>query len=109
MKKSLHQLICHIIMLRKAWKTINNSNDTTFSTPPCLINSSLVSHQLLNNCTMSSKPKRLVLHTDTTGEGTLVYHFSKEEYKEIIAAIKNGKAAGIDDVLVKQQSNIGPT
>ena len=58
---------------------------------------------------MPRKPKRPVLHTDATGEMTLVYPFSEEEYMKGIVAPKNRKYAGIDDVLVKQLNNLGPT
>ena len=57
---------------------------------------------------MSSIPKHPVLPTDATGEVTQVYPSSEEEYIIGIAAIKNGKATGIDDVLVKQLNNLGP-
>ena len=96
---------------RKAWKTIRSlSNDPTSPTPPCLVNSNQVAHQLLINGrgTMPSKPRRPVLPTDTTGAATLVYPFTEEEYRKGIAALKNGKAAGIDDVLVEQLKNLGP-
>ena len=49
---------------------------------------------------MSGKPKRPVLHTDPTGGVTLVYHLSEEEYKKLIAVLKNGKTAGIYDALM---------
>ena len=38
----------------------------------------------------------------------MVYPFSEEEYRKGISTLKNGKAAGIDDVLVKQLNNKGP-
>ena len=37
----------------------------------------------------------------------MVYPFVKEEYRRGIAALKNNKAAGIDDVLVEQLKNLG--
>ena len=81
---------------RKAWKTIKSlSNYPITSTHQCLVNSNQVVHQLL-----------MQLHSSR--EVTLVYHFSNE-YRKKIAALKNGKAAGIDDVLVKQLNNLGPT
>ena len=58
---------------------------------------------------MSRKPKRPVLPTDVTGEVSLVYPFSEKEYRKGIAVVKNGKAAGLDDVMVKQQHYLGPT
>ena len=50
-----------------------------------------------------------MLHTDAAGEVTLVYTFSEEEYRKGIAAPKNRKAAGIDNVLVKKLNNLAPT
>ena len=58
---------------------------------------------------MSNKPNRPVLPTDATGEGKLVYSFPEEEYRHGIAALNNGKAAGIDEVLVEQLNNLGLT
>ena len=51
----------------------------------------------------------LILLTDATGEVTQVYLFLEEEYRKGIVALKNGKATGIDDVLVKQLNYLGPT
>ena len=56
---------------------------------------------------MLSKPNRPVLPTEEMGEVTLVYYFFKEEYRKGLAALKNRKAAGIDDVLVEQLKNLG--
>ena len=55
---------------------------------------------------MCGKPKHSVLHTD--GEVALVYTFSEEEYRKGLAAPNNRKAAGIDNVLVKQLNNLCP-
>ena len=57
---------------------------------------------------MPSKPNHPVLSTDTMGEVILVYPFSEEEYRKGRTALKNRKAAGIDDVLVEQLKNQGP-
>ena len=54
---------------------------------------------------MSNKPKLHVL--SLTAEESIVYPFSEEEYRRGIA-LKNNKAAGIDDVLVEQLKNLGP-
>ena len=96
----------------KAMKPIKNlSKDPTISTSPCLGNTNQVAHQLLINSrsTMPNKPKRPVLPTDATGEVTLLDTFFKEDYRKVIATLKYGKAAGIDDVLMEQLYNIGPT
>ena len=42
------------------------------------------------------------------GKPSLVTAFSEEEYRKGIAALKNNKAAGIDDILVDQLKNLGP-
>ena len=49
-------------------------------------------------------------HVQPTVEGkpSLVSAFSEEEYRKGIAAFKNNKAAGIDDILVEQLKNLGP-
>ena len=39
---------------------------------------------------------------------SLVSAFSEEEYRKGIAALKNNKAGGIDDILVEQPKNLGP-
>ena len=41
------------------------------------------------------------------GTPTMAHHFSEEEYKNGIAALKNNKAAGRNDVLVKQLKQLG--
>jgi hypothetical protein len=96
---------------RRAWKTISKlANDPTSSTPPCLVSANQVAHQLLLNGrgTMPSKPKRPVLLQAAEGETSMVYPFSEEEYRKGVAALKNNKAAGRDDVLVEQLKNLGP-
>ena len=86
---------------RKAWQTIRKiSNEHTTPNPPCLI----TAHQLLVNgkASMPNKSKRPVLRQSREGIGSVVHILSEEEYKKGITALKNGKAAGIDDVLVEQ-------
>ena len=96
---------------RKAWKTINKlSNDPTSSNPPCLVTANQVAHQLLVNGrgTMPSKPKRPVLPSATEGDTSKAYPFSEGEYNKGVAALKNNKAAGRDDILVEQLKHLGP-
>ena len=96
---------------RKAWKSINKlSNDPTSSNPPCLVTANQVAHQLLVNGrgTMPSKPKRPVLPPATEGDTSKVYPFSEGEYNKGVAALKNNKAAGRDDILVEQLKHLGP-
>ena len=42
------------------------------------------------------------------GKPSLVSAFSEEEYRKGIAALKNNKVVGIDDILVEQLKNLGP-
>ena len=42
------------------------------------------------------------------GNTSLVSAFREEEYRKCIAALKNNKAAGIDDILGEQLKNLGP-
>ena len=95
---------------RKTWQTIKKlSNDPTSPNPPCLVNSNQVTHHLLVNGqgTIPTKPKCPALPT-VEGKPSLVSVFSEEEYRKGIAALKNNKAAGIDDILVEQLKNLGP-
>ena len=96
---------------RKAWQTIRKiSNDSTASKPPCLITANQVAHQLLVNGReeMPTKPKCPKLSPISGDDSSLVFPFTKEEYKKGIVTLKNKKAAGIDDVLVEQLKNLGP-
>ena len=74
-------------------------NDPTFPNPLCLVNSNQVTHHLLVNGQgrMSTKHKCPALPT-VKGKPALVSAFSEEEYRKGIAALKNNKAAGIDDI-----------
>ena len=94
----------------RAWQTIRKLyNDTTTPNPPCLVNSNQVAHQLLINGqgTMTTKPKRPILPHIQEGTPIMEHPFSEEEYKKGIAALKNNKAAGRDDVLVEQLKHLG--
>ena len=96
---------------RKTWQTIRNiSNDPTAPKPPCLVTANQVAHQLLVNGRgeMPTKPKCPKLSPISEDDSSLVFPFTEEEYKKGIAALKNKKAAGIDDVLVEQLKNLGP-
>ena len=68
-----------------------------------------VAHHLLVNGkgTMPTKPNCPALPT-VEGKPSLVSAFSEEEYRKGIAALKNNKAVGIDDILVEQLKNLGP-
>ena len=57
---------------------------------------------------MSFRPKRHVLPSTTEGEVSKVYPFSEDEYIKGVAVLKNNKAAGRDNVLAKQLTDLGP-
>ena len=107
-KKRLEEVITSIDLThnsRKAWQTIKKlSNDPTSPNPP----SFQAAHHLLVNGqgAMPTKPKCPALPT-VEGKPSLVSAFSKEEYRKDIAALKNNKAAGVDDILVEQLKNLG--
>ena len=95
---------------RMTWQTIRKlSNDPTIPNPTCLVNANQVAHQLLINGqgTMPTKPKRPMLPPIQESTPTMAHPFSEEEYKKGIAAPKNNKAAGRDDVLVEQLKHLG--
>ena len=48
-----------------------------------------------------NKPKRPVPPQSREGMGSVVYPFNEEGYNKGIAALKNGNAAGLYDVLVE--------
>ena len=80
---------------RKVWKTIRKlSNDPTTSIPPCLVSANQVAHQLLINGkgNMPSTLKRTVLPQATEGDTTMVYSFSEEEYRKVVALLKTSKS-----------------
>ena len=86
---------------RRAWQIIRNlSNVRTTPNPPCLVNANQVAHQLVINGqgTMPTKPTRPILPPIQEGTPTMAHPFSEEECKKGIAALKNNKAAGRDDV-----------
>ena len=95
---------------RRAWQTIRKqSNDPTTPNHPRLVNANQVAHQLLINGqgTMPTKPKRHILPPIQEGTPTMAHPFSEKEYKKGIAALKNNKAVGRDDVLVEQLKHLG--
>ena len=95
---------------RRTWQTIRKqSNDHTTPNPPCLVNTNQVAHQVFINGkgTMPTKPNRPILPPIQEGTPTIAHPFSDEEYNKGIAALKNNKAAGRDDVLVEQLKHLG--
>ena len=89
--------------------TRNSTQATLFAEGTFLVNSNQVAQHLLVNGqgTMPTKPKCPALPT-VEGKPSLVSAFSEEEYRKGIAALKNNKAAGIDEILVEQLKNLGP-
>ena len=57
---------------------------------------------------MPTKLKCPKLSPISEDDSSLVFPFTKAEYKMGIATQKNKKAAGIDDVLVEQLKKLGP-
>ena len=55
---------------------------------------------------MPTKPKRPILPPIQEGTPTMAHPFSEEEYKNGIAALKNNKVVGRDDVLVEQLKHL---
>ena len=51
---------------------------------------------------------RPVLPPATEGDTSKVYPFSEGEYNKGVAALKNNKASGRDDILVEQLKHLGP-
>ena len=82
---------------RKAWKAIRKlSNDPTTSLPPCLVNANQDAHQLRTSNgrgDIPSAPKSPVLPPATYWHTPMVYPFSKDEYRKVMA---------------EQLENIGP-
>ena len=56
---------------------------------------------------MPTKPKCPALPT-VKGKPSLVSAYGEEEYRKAIAALKNKKATGLDDILLEQIKNLGP-
>ena len=112
-KKRWEEIITSIDLThnsRKPWQIIKKlSNDPTSPNPPCLVTSNQAAHHLLVNGqgTMHTKPKCSALPT-VEGKPSLVSAFSEEESRKGIAALKNNKATGIDDILVEQLKKLGP-
>ena len=112
-KKSWEEVITSTDMThnsRRAWQTIRKlSNDPTTPNPPCLANANQVAHQLLisGQGTMPTRSKRHIHPPIQEGMPTMVHPFNEEEYKKGIAALKNNKAAGRDDLLVEQLKHLG--
>ena len=112
-KKNIWEEVITLIDLThtsgNAWQTIKKlSNDPTSPSPPCLVNSNQVAHHLLVNGqgTITTKLKCPALPT-VEGNPSLVSAISEEEYIKGIAALRNNKAACIDDILVEQLKNLG--
>ena len=86
------------------------SNDPIAPKPPCLVTANQVAHQLLVNGRgeIPTKPKCPKLSPVSGDDSSLVLPFTEEQYKKDIVTLKNKKEVGIDDILVKEQNNLGP-
>ena len=96
---------------RKAWRTINKlTKDSTAPQQQCRVTPDQVAHQLLLNGkgNKDSKPRRERMPRHTATESTLASPFLKEELLKGINALKNNKAAGLDDMLCEQIKHFGP-
>ena len=79
---------------RKPWQTISKlADDPTTSSPPCLDSANQVPHQFLVNGTvnMPYTSKCPVLPLATEGDTSMVYTFSEEEYRQVVALLKTTK------------------
>ena len=100
---------------RKAWKTIRVlGNDYTKPKPRSEVTADQVAHQLLENSrgNPDQHPKRAKLPTTaascTQAPHGFTHPFSLQELCNAIKAMKNNKAAGLDDLLCEQIKQLGP-
>ena len=87
-----------------------NIEDSTAPQQQCRVTPDQVAHQLLLNGkgNKDSKPRRERMPRHTATESTLASPFLKEELLKGINALKNNKAAGLDDMLCEQIKHFGP-
>ncbi len=95
---------------KKAWKTISKlTKDYTQPQQQCQVTANQVAHQLLLNGkgNTSHKPRRVKMPDQTDAESSFTDPFTMEELDKGIKTIKNGKAAGLDDMLCEQIKHFG--
>ena len=95
---------------RKAWKTINKL--TKYYTEPqkqCKVTADQVAHQLLLNGKGNKLhvPRREKMPRQTVTESKLTSPFLMEDLLHGVKALKNNKAAGLDDMLCEQIKHFG--
>ena len=75
---------------RKAWKL---SKDPTTSSPPCLVSANQFPHQLLAMAEVTCDPHQNDMYSApaTEGDTFMVYLFSEEEYRKVVALLKTTK------------------
>ena len=90
---------------RKAWKTINKlTKDYTEPQQQCKVTADQVAHQLLRNGKGNKLyvPRREKMPRQTVTESKLTSPFLMEDLLHGVKALKNNKAAGLDDMLCEQ-------
>ena len=95
---------------RKAWKTINKlTKDYTEPQQQCKVTADQVAHQLLLNGKGNKLhvPRREKMPRQTVTESKLTSLFLMEDLLHGVKALKNNKAAGLDDMLCEQIKHFG--
>ena len=95
---------------RKAWKTINKlTKDYTEPQQQCKVTANQVAHQLLLNGKENKLhvPRREKMPRQTVTESKLTSPFLMEDLLHGVKALKNNKAAGLDDMLCEQIKHFG--
>ena len=95
---------------RKAWKTINKlTKDYTEPQQQCKVTADQVAHQLLLNGKGNKLhvPRREKMPRQTVTESKLTSPFLMEDLLDGVKALKNNKAAGLDDMLCEQIKHFG--
>ena len=95
---------------RKAWKTINKlTKDYTEPQQQCKVTADQVAHQLLLNGKGNKLhvPGREKMPRQTVTESKLTSPFLMEDLLHGVKALKNNKAAGLDDMLCEQIKHFG--
>ena len=95
---------------RKAWKTINKlTKDYTESQQQCKVTADQVAHQLLLNGKGNKLhvPRREKMPRQTVTESKLTSPFLMEDLLHGVKALRNNKAAGLDDMLCEQIKHFG--
>ena len=95
---------------RKAWKTINKlTKDNTEPQQQCKVTADQVAHPLLLNGKGNKLhvPRREKMPRQTVTESKLTSPFLMEDLLHGVEALKNNKAAGIDNMFCEQIKHFG--